>query len=361
MAIGDKHLRVIEAGQSYTPAAGVKELITNINLHSLSDFEIKYAGQSKYIDFIDKSSQSPYTMQNPGFILTPNITIRQKVNILIIGLGTNLLSWSEDNPNQFVDLGNIDVHCENAEYERIDGITVYSNGDLLIKTVEPNIESGETRNLNLYRINPNNLQDVSGNYGPLVGSDTFILSSGSQHSGSVTFGPSGDIYVLTYGKIYRLNPTNIADETGTYRNEMRADDDLVRALIYNGVDFIGFRSKSVFKFSPSALRTTTSLGTVATVLLSEGLAYNSVTGNFYGLFTSRNVSRQSQIKLLNKDDVSDDTGIFGVKANFATADLPDAIIGRQTIGNSVTRYLNGFALIQASSGYPIRISTIEVP
>ena len=366
MAIGDRHLRVIEAGSSYTPAAGIKELITNINLHNLSDFEIKYAGQIDYINLIDLVAQSPYTIQNPGFILTDNITIRQKVSVLIMGMGTNLLRWSEDQPNIFYDLGNIDNHCENAEYERIDGIHNYNNGDLLVKTQESNIIVGETRNLNLYRINPNNVADESGSYGPLVGSDTFILPSGSSQPGSVTFGPNEDIYVMTAGNMYKLNPNNIADQTGTYRDEIDLSNNASRALIYDGTKFIAHRtSNQIISFLPANPLAVTLLDNIpnrpAYNPIVNSLAIDSSSNNFYMMWDTNNVNRQGQIRLLNKDDITDMTGIFGIKSEFASEDFPASITQRETVGNSALRILNGMTLIQSSSGFPIRISTIEVP
>lgn len=75
MVAGDMHSRFILAGGTYTPASAIKELITNIVIDDSAMLMMSYTGQTGDIDISPTSGQTSMTQQEPGYVITSNVTM----------------------------------------------------------------------------------------------------------------------------------------------------------------------------------------------------------------------------------------------------------------------------------------------
>lgn len=318
MAIGDRHVRELSTGDDYTPSGNLKEVITNVAIDPLASLEMSYSGQTDYVRISPTLGPStPQIQQDPRYLLTSDVTIRCQGFSLY---GTNNSTSSPAlyianplNPNSSISPFGEVGELFSIAYRAYD-IDIFPNGDVLVVSNA----SSNSRTIRLYRVNPSDPDDETGNYG-FIGSKTYGLTFFFDAIGVAIDDSTGNIYVIirnTSGvsRLVILNPDNISDTTGIYNNGSTISSgftNFLGGMVYDSRNngLYTLEGTSLWYINPLDPRSTTSpYGEVGSLPSGLGTSLAIAIRNDGNLYV---VGLNNNLWLINPFDPDDETGIYG--------------------------------------------------
>ena len=349
MAVGDRHVRQLETGDTYTPSSSLKEVITNIVTDPLAVLDIEYSGETNPITISPTLQRtSPRIQQYPNFVLTSDVTLSLRSRSLYVLTNNHIVHRVNplnpgDTSAPFESIGS----APSIPSIGIGSIAGDANGDLVVVYY-----SSVSDNLVFIKLNPDDLSDTSGDYGEGNSiSIIFAYSVSGAISGSnarsFTIDNAGDYWVGFFGNtnrdVVRFNPDDLSDSSGTYRSKQGLPSGLSepRGIVFdNGGQglYVADGNELWYLDAQDHTNTTTPYGVIGDMsssLLASGLEIRS-DGLLY-------VIDSSELWLVDPNDPDSEVGQLG-------------LVGTGSFTNP-----RGMAMLTGSAVPVIaRISTIEV-